>query len=131
MKKLFSFFAFVAIMISFAACKNGGNMLEVNEANLLGSWQMIAATEGGVREDVSSYNIVWNFFAENHVFTSSRDQQGTWQLTGAKLVISTDQTEWTVSALTTTSLIIIYDENEGDDEGEGPYWVIYEFSRAQ
>ena len=121
MKKIVSFLLFAAAFLL-----TGCQATDVKEADLLGAWQLMVATEDGVREDISSDNVIYEFAAD-HKFYVTNTPRGYWQLTGNKLYISYDDIDWTVSKLTTTSLVLRYEEY---DEGEYS-WLLYEFRRVQ
>ena len=67
MKKLFSFFAFVAIMMSFAACGgNDGNAPEIVDQSPIGAWnRRIRLYYEGM---IASYSYEWYIFDGNGNF---------------------------------------------------------------
>lgn len=122
MKKIVSFL-FLAFLFLLTGCQSDG----VSEGNLIGSWQLIAGTEDGMREDLESQNIIYEFLENHDLYISNAPTKGRWSLNGNKLYISRDDIEWTVTKLTTTSMELCYDEY---DEGEH-FLLLYEFRRVQ
>ena len=122
MKKIVSFL-FLAFLFLLTGCQSDG----VSEGNLIGSWQLIAGTEDDRREDLESQNIIYEFLENHDLHISIDPKKGRWALNGNKLYISRDDIEWTVTKLTTTSMVLRYDEY---DEGEH-FWLLYEFRRVQ
>jgi len=105
MKKIVSFLFGALMLIGFTACEKG---LEVNDANLTGSWEMTKITSGN--QEAPGGGQIWEFTANHELYVyqagSEKDYAGEWNLDGKQLTTPFFPFPATVTELTENALVL-------------------------
>ena len=93
------------MLIGFTACEKG---LEVNEANIMGSWEMTTISSGD--QEVSGGGQIWELAAEHELYVyqagSEKVYAGEWSLDGKQLSTRFFPFPATVTKLTKKELVL-------------------------